>query len=343
MSNDTLNAQDYDAIEAAVMETERGRWFLREYATRNRTADTQLIVAMLERLEARFAPPAPSEPVTQSPLPDIFDLPAMEALPAESALRPGQIAQWIEAAKAEMNHLREEAAHNGRILRQGTEFDAISAAFDHAINSVLNAAEHIQEMSWVLRTHGMDTKACNELDQRANEIYLACSFQDIVARRLSTLVDTLAHIDAHIAHAGSAATMEPGPVATAPNVPAIPPQPLSQKPVEAKAAPPAPAPTVMKAEADRPKERKAEIKERAVVPPPPQPVKDKAPPVPLQKPAPIAKPNSGTDTVAPRKSNIAGNLALASDEDLFEKPAPARKDGIDYGELSFSEKVALFS
>lgn len=342
MSNDTLNAQDYDAIEAAVMETERGRWFLREYATRNRTADTRLIVTMLERLEARFAPPAPPEPVTQSSLPDIFDLPAMEALPAGPALRPGQIAQWIEAAKAEMSHLREEAAHNGRILRQGNEFDAISAAFDHAINSVLNAAEHIQEMSWVLRTHGMDTKACNELDQRANEIYLACSFQDIVARRLSTLVDTLVHIDAHIAHAGSAAAGEPGPMAAVPSIPPIPPQAPSEKPVEAKAAPPAPAATVMKAEADRPKERKAEIKERAV-PPSPQPVKDKAPPVPVQKPAPVANPNSGADTVAPRKSNTAGNLALASDEDLFEKPAPARKDGIDYAELSFSEKVALFS
>ena len=34
---------DYEAIAAAVMETLRGRWFLAEFAKRNRNADTELI------------------------------------------------------------------------------------------------------------------------------------------------------------------------------------------------------------------------------------------------------------------------------------------------------------
>src|SRR5215475_9068056 len=41
---------DYDAIFAAVMETVRGRWFLTEYAKRNRNADTALILAAIERV-----------------------------------------------------------------------------------------------------------------------------------------------------------------------------------------------------------------------------------------------------------------------------------------------------
>src|SRR5262245_58968853 len=46
-----LSAADYEAIEAAVMETARGRWFLVEYARRNRHADTEMLLGALARLE----------------------------------------------------------------------------------------------------------------------------------------------------------------------------------------------------------------------------------------------------------------------------------------------------
>ena len=42
---------DFAAIEAAVMETARGRWFLREYARRNRHADTKVILDAVNRLQ----------------------------------------------------------------------------------------------------------------------------------------------------------------------------------------------------------------------------------------------------------------------------------------------------
>src|SRR5215207_6112544 len=47
----TIGEAEYDAIEAAVMETARGRWFLGEYARRNRTADTQGLLEAIGRLE----------------------------------------------------------------------------------------------------------------------------------------------------------------------------------------------------------------------------------------------------------------------------------------------------
>ena len=43
---------DYDAVYAALMATERGRWFLAECASRNRHADTHMIVGAIARLEA---------------------------------------------------------------------------------------------------------------------------------------------------------------------------------------------------------------------------------------------------------------------------------------------------
>jgi hypothetical protein len=52
---------DYEAIEAAIMETARGRWFLFEYARRNRHADTRTLLSAINRLEsAMTGPPRPA-------------------------------------------------------------------------------------------------------------------------------------------------------------------------------------------------------------------------------------------------------------------------------------------
>src|SRR4051812_8443361 len=45
-----LTSADYDAIEAAVMETERGRWFLKEYARRNRNTDSLVVLQALDHI-----------------------------------------------------------------------------------------------------------------------------------------------------------------------------------------------------------------------------------------------------------------------------------------------------
>ena len=45
--------EDYDAISEAFMETSRGRWFLGEYAKRNRNADTRMVLDAVARIEDR--------------------------------------------------------------------------------------------------------------------------------------------------------------------------------------------------------------------------------------------------------------------------------------------------
>src|SRR5881227_95344 len=47
--------QDYDAIREAFMETSRGRWFLGEYAKRNRNADTRMVLDAVARIEENIA------------------------------------------------------------------------------------------------------------------------------------------------------------------------------------------------------------------------------------------------------------------------------------------------
>jgi len=60
-----VSEADYDAIEAAVMETARGRWFLAEYARRNRHADTTMLLKALDRIEASIGGKRSVEPVDQ--------------------------------------------------------------------------------------------------------------------------------------------------------------------------------------------------------------------------------------------------------------------------------------
>lgn len=50
-----LSASDFEAIRDAVMETARGRWFLDEYATRLRTAETAELLDSMKRLENAVA------------------------------------------------------------------------------------------------------------------------------------------------------------------------------------------------------------------------------------------------------------------------------------------------
>ena len=65
-----LSASDYESIEAAVMETERGRWFLAEYAKRQRAADTGMLLEALKKLEAAIVPLKP-QPAAERPA-DLF-------------------------------------------------------------------------------------------------------------------------------------------------------------------------------------------------------------------------------------------------------------------------------
>ncbi len=52
-SQPEIDDADYETLEAAVMETARGRWFLAEFARRRRAEDAPRILAAIERLEAR--------------------------------------------------------------------------------------------------------------------------------------------------------------------------------------------------------------------------------------------------------------------------------------------------
>ena len=62
-----VSDDDFDAIEAAIMETARGRWFLSEYARRHRHADTLMLLTAINSLGESLKDQAATLPSRRGP------------------------------------------------------------------------------------------------------------------------------------------------------------------------------------------------------------------------------------------------------------------------------------
>ena len=171
---------EYESIEAAVMETARGRWFLAEFAQRNRTADTTMLLEAIKRLEHAVT----GERAVQNMDRVRFDLMEM--------------AKAIARTKGEIAAIHSPEHEQSRLTEASESLDAIVRTTERATSDILEAAEHVQEAAWTLREKGADEELCGELDRRATAIYTACSFQDLTAQRTGKIVNALRYLEGRI-------------------------------------------------------------------------------------------------------------------------------------------------
>jgi DNA repair ATPase RecN len=165
----TVPEADYEAIEGAVMETARGRWFLAEYARRNRSADTDMLLSAIGRIETLVHQDRETHEMDRLR----FDLMEM--------------AKAIARTKSEIASLRPPGSDSSELNVASEALDAIVRTTERATSDILEAAEHVQEAAWTLREEGANEPMCDELDRRATDIYTACSFQDLTAQRTSRI------------------------------------------------------------------------------------------------------------------------------------------------------------
>jgi chemotaxis regulatin CheY-phosphate phosphatase CheZ len=174
-----ISEADYEAIEAAVMESARGRWFLAEYARRNRQADTATLLKAIERIEA-----------------------AVRERPAESVDRIHsdlvEMSKAIARTKAEIAAIKPDADRHGKFGEASEELDSVVQATEAATSDILACAERIQEMAWTLREQGVEGDVCDLLDAKATEVYTACSFQDLTGQRTRKVIGVLRYLEARI-------------------------------------------------------------------------------------------------------------------------------------------------
>jgi hypothetical protein len=137
--------EDYEAIREAFMETARGRWFLDEYARRNRNADTRMVLDAVARIEETIA--AQKQP----PPPVVLD-----RLPAALTAIRGAVEKAQEAA--------------------ATAFDEVHLAEN--IAPIRKGARIIKEISWRWREIGADGRICDLIDSQVAAIEASCAHLD---------------------------------------------------------------------------------------------------------------------------------------------------------------------
>jgi len=130
---------DYDAIREAFMETSRGRWFLGEFAKRNRNADTSMVLDAVSRIEETLAahrqPPAPDD----------------------------RLAEALAAIRGAVNRAAETAA---------ATFDG--AALEAHLAPIRIGTRIIKEISWRWREIGADGRICDLIDSQIDAIEAGC-------------------------------------------------------------------------------------------------------------------------------------------------------------------------
>lgn len=178
------NEQDYDAIREAFMETARGRWFLGEYAKRNRNADTRMVLDAVAKIEETLA--AQRQPVVVDRLP--------EAL--------------VEIRRA----VGEAEAAAGKACDP--------AAIAATLGPIQRGVRIIKEISWRWREIGADGRICDLIDSQLAAIEGACAQiaeidpRDELAAAFALLKDRIAQTDGEATPAAEPATDAP-PVAEA--------------------------------------------------------------------------------------------------------------------------------
>jgi len=132
------SAEDYEAISQAFMETSRGRWFLGEYAKRNRNADTRMVLDAVARIEETIA--AQRQPAPES-----------------------ELAAALTAIGSAVDEARAAAA---------AALDSL--ALEEHLAPVRKGARVIREIAWRLREIGADGRICDLIDSQVDAIEAGC-------------------------------------------------------------------------------------------------------------------------------------------------------------------------
>jgi hypothetical protein len=153
--------EDYAAIAEAFMETSRGRWFLTEYAKRNRNADTRMVLDAVARIEQSLTDQREE------------DLQRQENLHREEGLSAQQAAEAVAAAAAAQERLTEALAAI-RSSVEAAEESAVEAldslALEQRLAPVRKGARVLREIAWRLREIGNDGRICDLIDSQVTVI-----------------------------------------------------------------------------------------------------------------------------------------------------------------------------
>ena len=163
----TADDVDYDAVEDAVLETAKGRWFLAEHARRNRVADTQTLLDALKKIESSVGPAAGAADIT----------PIVDA---------------IRQTRAEIAAVRNHMLEDGGALDDNPRlYDAIVEDAKASASELMSRTGSLQTAAGLLKADGADTSV---LETETSGLQSLAWRQDVMSQRISKALGLLSHI-----------------------------------------------------------------------------------------------------------------------------------------------------
>ena len=175
-----LSNSEYDALEEAVMQTVRGRTFLREHAQRNRAVASDLVLRAMDDCRDYFKRHELKQP--------------SEILSAELQ----NMSDAISDTRRDIAAIKPKEGANNRIMAATADLDAIFTSTERATHDILAAAERIQDSCHALREKDADGGVCDAMEEDITNIFLACSFQDLTGQRTTKVVNALHYLEQRV-------------------------------------------------------------------------------------------------------------------------------------------------
>lgn len=152
---------EYRAIEAALLESARGRWFLAEHGRRARRLDSALLEDAIGRLETSLRQP-----------------PALL----------GQLKGEIEKLRTQIGQTRTDLLSKPAAV---TSDNTADGSEPHAPHSILKAAEDIHDIAWALQANPFDPVGCEAIARNAGRLYVLSQTHAVESQRALAVAGSL--------------------------------------------------------------------------------------------------------------------------------------------------------
>lgn len=109
--------------------------------------------------------------------------------------------EYVRRVKAEVSAIHAPTDDHENFAGMGEQLDAIVTASEQATHRIMDAMETIQNTVDSLRTRhaGADDAAdFKAIEAATNDVFEACSFQDITGQRVNKITKSLTYVERHV-------------------------------------------------------------------------------------------------------------------------------------------------
>lgn len=169
--------EQYETLESAVMESARGRWFLAEYARRNRAADTMMLLDALKKLETVAA----ANPLSST---------------AKSQPDMEELASAIRTARSEIASTHNDLLPDGGyVAADPALYDRIAADAKAASSEIAKRSLSLRVIAGGLKAATADEEHVEAVATNARSLEALSWSQDVLSERIAKAMGLLNHID----------------------------------------------------------------------------------------------------------------------------------------------------